>query len=126
MSRPIHFELQAQDPLRAIAFYRTVFGWAFEAVGPGGGYWQITTGEFGPGINGGLLPRRGPAPKGDEPVTAAMLACSVEDIDDIVAKAKKAGGKIAVSKFSVSGTGLVAYLKDTEGNLIGVWQESQV
>jgi len=51
MPRPVHFEIHAADPDRAVAFYETVLGWKFERWGdlP---YWLITTGE-GPGIDGG-------------------------------------------------------------------------
>jgi predicted enzyme related to lactoylglutathione lyase len=30
MSRPIHFEIHAEDVARACAFYGAVFGWTFE------------------------------------------------------------------------------------------------
>ncbi len=29
MPRPIHFEIHAADPQRAIAFYAALFGWGF-------------------------------------------------------------------------------------------------
>ena len=29
MPRPIHFEIHAGDPQRAISFYNQVFGWTF-------------------------------------------------------------------------------------------------
>jgi len=30
MSRPVHFEIHADDPGRARAFYESVFGWGFQ------------------------------------------------------------------------------------------------
>ena len=33
MPRPIHFEIQAENPERAIAFYRALFGWEFKQWG---------------------------------------------------------------------------------------------
>jgi predicted enzyme related to lactoylglutathione lyase len=58
--RPVHFEIHATDPERAVAFYGRVFGWKFERWGeiP---YWLITTGDTNPGIDGGLVPRQGAA-----------------------------------------------------------------
>ena len=41
MSRPIHFEIQADDLERAKAFYGDVFGWTFEDYG------QFTGGPTG-------------------------------------------------------------------------------
>ena len=29
MPRPIHFEIHAENPERAMQFYRTLFGWEF-------------------------------------------------------------------------------------------------
>jgi len=37
--RPIHFEIHASDPERVQAFYRTLFGWQFQAWnGPAEGW----------------------------------------------------------------------------------------
>ena len=30
MPRPIHFEIHADDPDRAVAFYKGLFGWEFK------------------------------------------------------------------------------------------------
>ena len=63
MPRPVHFEIQAADPKRAIAFYTALFGWTFNKWEGPQDYWLIKTGEKGTmGIDGGLLPRRGPPP----------------------------------------------------------------
>lgn len=69
MNRPTHFELHAGDPERAIKFYTAVFGWQFQKWDGPMPYWLINTGE-GAGINGGMVPRRGPAPAADQPVNA--------------------------------------------------------
>ncbi len=45
MPRPIHFEIPADDPDRAIAFYRDVFGWKFQKWEGPMPYWLITTGK---------------------------------------------------------------------------------
>ena len=66
------------------------------------------------------MPRPAPEPKGDEPVTAAVLSCSVDDVDAYAARAVEHGGQMAVEKMEIPGAGWVAYIKDTEGNIIGV------
>ena len=33
MNRPIHFEIQAENPERAIKFYQSLFGWTFNQWG---------------------------------------------------------------------------------------------
>jgi predicted enzyme related to lactoylglutathione lyase len=50
----IYFEIQADDPSRAINFYSKIFGWKFaEVKGLPVAYWTIETG----GSRGGLLQR---------------------------------------------------------------------
>ena len=53
MNRPIHFEIPAEKPERAIKFYEKVFGWKFERWNGPMEYWNISTGDSQPGINGG-------------------------------------------------------------------------
>src|SRR5262249_54248258 len=76
MPRPMHFEIHAEDLQRASRFYSSVFGWKIEKWGQQD-YWLIKTGEAGqPGIDGGLLPRRGPAPGEQSPVNA--FPCTID------------------------------------------------
>jgi len=55
MNRPIHFEIPAEIPERAIRFYEKVFGWKFERWNGPMEYWNISTGDSQPGIDGGLM-----------------------------------------------------------------------
>lgn len=123
MPRPVHFEIQAEDPERALDFYQRVFGWTFQRWGDQP-YWVVMTGEDGtPGINGGLLPRQGPAPEDGAPVNAFPLTVDVPDLDGFLATAQEAGATVAVPKAPVPGVGWLAYVKDTEGNILGLMQE---
>jgi len=123
MPRPVHFEIHASDPERAIAFYSAVFGWKFESWG-GVPYWVISTGE-GDGIDGGLVPRQGPAPEETAPVHGFVNTISVTDLDGTLAAIAEAGGKEALPKHAVPGVGWLAYSKDTEGNIFGVLQPDE-
>jgi predicted enzyme related to lactoylglutathione lyase len=115
MPRPIHFEIPAGDIAAMIGFYETVFGWKIRKVQeepvP---YWLISTGE-GPGIDGGLLPRRSP----HQPCVNTI---GVEDIDAALVTVAERGGKIALPKFAVPGVGWLAYCQDPEGNMFGLMQ----
>ena len=44
MPRVIHFEIPADDPQRAVKFYREAFGWEISTWGGPGEYWLATTG----------------------------------------------------------------------------------
>src|SRR2546423_11695103 len=60
MARVIHFEIQAENPDRAISFYENLFGWEFTKWDGPQPYWLVKTGPEGqPGINGGGEPPRG-------------------------------------------------------------------
>lgn len=121
MHRPIHFEIHAEDLDRAQTFYETVLGWTFASWGDGS-YRVITTGpEDAPGINGGMIRRMGTVDRAaPDPVIAFVCTVDVEDVDAYVAKALNAGGIIAVPKMAVPGVGWLAYVKDTEGNILGM------
>jgi len=120
MPRPIHFEIHADEPERAVAFYQKLFGWEFTAWGGPMPYWIIKTGE-GPGIDGGLVPRRGTVTP-EAPVIAYVCTIEVAALDDQLAKAVSLGGAIALPKQPIPGIGWLAYAKDTEGNVFGLMQ----
>lgn len=123
MPRPIHFEIQADDPARAIKFYETLFGWAFSKWEGPMPYWLVSTGPADqPGINGGLHARIGAKPIADQAVIAFVCTVDVESVDVYATKAVKAGGSICVPKMAIPGVGWLAYAKDTEGNIVGMMQ----
>ena len=124
MPRPIHFELHAADMDRAQAFYETMFGWTFRSGGDEN-YRLVATGGEGPGIDGGMVRRRGDSPKGGEPVNAFICTVDVDDLDSYIAKASASGGSIALPKMAVPGVGWLAYVKDCEGNIIGMMQQDR-
>jgi predicted enzyme related to lactoylglutathione lyase len=116
MSRIIHFEIPADNPDRAIAFYTAAFGWTFKKWEGPMPYWLITTGpNEEPGINGGMLSRQHPG-------QGTVNTISVNSVDDAVAAATKAGGKVALPKMAIPGVGWLAYCLDTEGNTFGMMQ----
>jgi len=120
MPRPVHFEIHAAEPERAIAFYRKLFDWKFTRWEGPMPYWLVKTGE-GPGIDGGLVPRRGGVTP-DAPVIAYVCTIDVPSLDDSLAKALAGGGTMALPKQAIPGVGWLAYLKDTEGNIFGLMQ----
>jgi uncharacterized protein len=123
MPRVIHFEIHADQPDRAIAFYSSVFGWQFDRFKGDMPYWLVTTGAPGtPGIDGGMIERRGPRPEAMAAVNCYVCTIDVPNVDEWLAKAEAAGGTRAMEKFAVAGVGWVAYCKDTEGNLFGIMQ----
>jgi predicted enzyme related to lactoylglutathione lyase len=123
MNRPTHFEIHAGEPERAIKFYQAVFGWQFQKWDGPMPYWLITTGKDAPGINGGMVPRMGPAPAEGQAVNAYPTTVKVASVDAAVTAIIANGGTIALPKMPIPAMGWLAYGKDTEGNIFGVMQD---
>ena len=128
MKRVVHFEIHARDLDRAQKFYGGLFGWRITDMGPQmGNYRLVSTGEDQPGakwpgIDGGMVPRRGAQPESGAPVNAFVCTITVPDLAGTMEAALAAGGSVALDKMTVPGVGLLAYLKDPEGNIFGVLQ----
>ena len=124
MNRVIHFEIHADNPQRAISFYKKVFGWEFTSWGETSEYWLIKTGpENFPGINGGLIKRRGEI--NGQSVIAYVCTIEVESVDNTSTIVKENTGEIVVPKMPIPGVGWLVYCKDTEGNIFGIHQEDK-
>ncbi|MDX1435654.1 MAG: VOC family protein [Anaerolineales bacterium] len=116
MTRVVQFEIAADEPERAIAFYSSVFGWRFERWDGPIEYWLITTNSpESLGITGGLVRRRGP-------MLAPENTIGVDEIDEAVNRVQTCGGKILRPKAAIDGIGWIAYCQDTEGNSFSVMQ----
>ena len=126
MPRPIHFEIQATDLDRAIAFYAEVFGWRFDDYSSyvGSPYFGVVTGEPGePGINGGLVPRATPVTGAGHGANAFVVTIGVDDYDVVEARILTNGGRVAVPKAALPGMAWQGYYLDPEGNVFGIHQE---
>ncbi|HLD84114.1 MAG TPA: VOC family protein [archaeon] len=123
MDKVVHFEIPADNMDRAVKFYKETFGWKIDKVKDMPYYMAHTveTDQKGmpkqPGaINGGLMQRQS---KEEKPV----VVINVASLDEALKKAQKAGAKVVMPKMDVGGMGIYARIADTEGNVIGVWQD---
>jgi predicted enzyme related to lactoylglutathione lyase len=106
MGRPVHFEIHATDPERLIRFYSELCGWSFTKWAGPAEYWVITTGpDTEPGINGGLVAKRGVAPLEGQAVNAFVCTVAVASRDGTLAALEPAGGRLALPKMAVPGVG---------------------
>lgn len=122
--RPVHFEIQAADPQRAVAFYTAVFGWTAQDWSEYAGmpYFGVSTGE-GPGIDGAILGRPGGTnPEVGGPVMGATLTMGVADYDATAERILEAGGTEALPKYALPGMAWQGYFHDTENNVLGIHQ----
>ena len=123
MSRVVHFEIHATDPDVLAAFYAGVFGWKFTRWEGPMEYWNIVTGtDAEPGINGGLVRRRGPRAEEGQPVNAFVCTVMVNSVADSMSRATELGGTLAVPRMAIPGVGWLGYVKDPDGNILGLMQ----
>jgi predicted enzyme related to lactoylglutathione lyase len=123
MGRVVHFEIPFDDGDRARSFYKEAFDWQLQEM-PDMGYTIVVSGPSGdqgptePGfINGGMLARDTSASPGP------VVVVDVESIDVALERVGELGGSTVVGKTPVGSMGFTAYVKDTEGNVIGLWEE---
>lgn len=121
MPRVIHFEIVADNPERAMKFYKEVFGWEFNKWDGPQDYWLVKTGEDSqPGINGGLTPKtnQGSGNTGGR----STNSIDVPSIDEFSNKISMEGGKVLSPKMPIPGVGYLAICEDTEGISFGIIQ----
>jgi len=128
MKNPItYFEIPADNVERAKKFYEKIFDWKIKKYDKDGEYWSVITTEVGdddwtpkePGaINGGLVKRDMP----NEPFVNYITVDSIEKICKII---EKNGGTIIVPKKVMGEWGWWAIFKDTEGNILGLYEEAK-
>jgi uncharacterized protein len=125
MDHVVHFEVPAENEDRAQAFYEKTFGWKiFKSPIPNWDYRlanTVETDEKGlplkPGIiNGAIAPKKSPD---NHPV----IVIKVDSIDDALARIREQGGEVVSEPTPVGEIGTYAKFKDTEGNVLGVWQD---
>ena len=124
MGRVTHFEIHADDPERASLFYSSVFGWKITKWEGAWDYWLVDTGEGIPGIDGGIVPRRGERPPDDNACSAFVCTISVDSLDHTMAAVEANGGKIVVPKVEIPNVGWLAYGHDTEANVFGMMEST--
>ena len=128
MDKVVHFEIPADDTARAKEFYGSIFDWQLADADMGGGnmYTTLMTVPVDektriptePGaINGGMLPR-------GEPVLHPIVTITVDDVDSALATIESLGGKAVVGRTPAGAMGFTGYAKDTEGNVIGLWESA--
>ena len=119
MPRVVHFEINADNPNRAVKFYSDVFGWKIQPWEGPMEYWLISTGEKDePGIDGAIMKRQ-------YPEVTTVNTISVSSLDEFMMKITAHGGRIVTEKTTIPGVGYVCYCQDSEGNTLGIIEEDE-
>jgi predicted enzyme related to lactoylglutathione lyase len=125
MDKVVHFEIPFDDRDRAKGFYGEVFGWELNTMAFGEGEYTLVTttpvdmttmAPTEPGaINGGLMDRSSETP-------SPVITIGVDGIDDALKKVEAAGGTVVTPRTPIPDMGAFAYFKDSEGNVMGLWE----
>lgn len=122
MNKVVHFEIPSNDMERASKFYKEVFGWKINAI-PNMGYTMLYTGPIDEKgmlkesgfINGGMMKRW-------KEIKNPVITINVDSIEEAAKKIVEHGGKIIREKMDVGTMGFAAYFADSEGNVMGLWE----
>jgi len=120
----VHFEIPLDNVERGHKFYQETFGWHLDSI-PEMNYAMVRTTESDgegmpkePGsINGGMTRRQAP-------LHAPTITIMVDDISATATVIEKHGGKMVQKRAPIGdgSMGFSAYFKDTEGNVIGLFE----
>ena len=118
MANPFaHMELTTPDPAAARKFYKKLFDWKLNVMGPDmGNYTLIDTGDkvAGGGMTSPMMPG---AP------TAWMPYALVDSVKKTNAKAEKNGAKVLVAFQAIPGNGAIGVFLDPTGAAFGIWEK---
>jgi uncharacterized protein len=114
-NRVTHFEIPAANPGECMEFYSSVFGWQFRQFGTEPYWLAISGNESTPGINGAIMKEIAPG----QPVVNTI---TVDDIDAMLEKVVKHGGRIHKPKWAIPSVGWLAFVADPQGNMHGIMQ----
>jgi len=125
MDKVVHFEIPVDDRERAKSFYSSVFEWNLMDSDMGGGQVYTTAQTTAiddqmrptePGaINGGIMDR-------NPGIGAPVITIGVSSIDDALKKVEASGGSTITPRTPIENMGAFAYFKDSEGNVMGLWE----
>jgi len=113
MAKIEHFEIPVDDIARARSFYSTVLGFDYEPWGDEMGMLMQPDGD---GINGDLHIRSA--------VAHPTVVFTVDRIEDTVALAEANGGAQLGEIQPLSETGRWVYIRDSEGNTVGLYDDA--
>src|ERR1700722_5825577 len=115
----VHMELATGDVAAAKKFYKKLFDWKMNDLGPAmGNYTLIHTGSKT--VGGGLAGKMNP----DQP-TAWLVYAEVRSVKKTIAKAEKAGAKIVLPFHQIGEMGAIGVFVDPTGAPFGVWEKTK-
>lgn len=110
----VHVELSTDDLAKAKKFYKGLFDWKLDDMNGGGPPYTMVF--VGKGTGGGMQTKSPQAPTGWLPYV------EVADVKQTLAKAVKAGGRVAFDYHPIGEYGAIGIFVDPTGATLGVWE----
>lgn len=125
MDPVVHFEMPYDDRERIARFYRDVFQWKLEMLGPEMGNYVLATtatedvkdNAARGAIDGGFFPR-----SPDMPGQHPSVVIGVRDIQASMKAVQAAGGEVLGTPMEIPGVGRYVAFHDTERNRLSMLQ----
>jgi predicted enzyme related to lactoylglutathione lyase len=115
----VHIELSTGDVAGAKKFYKKIFDWKMNDLGPEmGNYTLIKTGSKT--VGGGMMGKM----SAQQP-TAWLVYAEVPSVKKTMAKAEKAGAKVVVPFQEIGAMGAIGVFVDPTGASFGVWEKAK-
>ncbi|MBL0217443.1 MAG: VOC family protein [Myxococcales bacterium] len=115
----VHTELSVDDVAAAKKFYKGLFDWKLDDLGPEmGNYVMIDLGSktSGGGITGKMSPTQ---------PTAWLSYVEVASVKATMAKAEKAGATVVVDYQEIGTMGAIGVFLDPQGAALGLWEKGK-
>lgn len=110
------FDFATKDQTKAMAFFKTVFGWQYEAMGKE--YWMIKVDKE---TIGGLRLETKSEFKAAQGFTPYFAVPSIKEAKGLVSKA---GGKLVGETVAIEGEhGFYQWFSDLDGNVLSLWSK---
>ncbi|MCC2594109.1 VOC family protein [Tessaracoccus sp. OS52] len=108
-----HTEIPVTDMARAKSFYSDLFGWKIEDYP---GYDNYPMWRNPNEVSGGALTPR------EDGFTQPRVVVEVDSIENSLARAEAAGGKVVLAKTPIDETSWWAIMEDPDGNQLGLFE----
>ena len=111
-----HIEFPADDVERAKKFYAAVAGWDYNEMDGIPGYWLFRTAPEAGGAVG---------VRGESVGDTVRVYIDVDDLEGAVEAATVNGGTVITPPSDIPGQCRYAAVRDTEGNEVGLYQDTR-
>lgn len=119
---PTWLEYSANGMAGPIDFYRQIFGWEFEDLGPEMHHYHMAVADGS--RQSGFMDTTGmTCPDGEELTPSWDVYLAVDSVEERLEKARAHGARVVVEPARMEGVGTFAGICDPTGAFVGLWED---